>query len=65
MTGVPDFTEDEILPASWQDYAAAKGVPEPQIFLSWRKFKELSSYPFQYRRWCGWVNRERITARVK
>ena len=56
----PDISDSEILPASWQDIAEKKGIPEDQIFRSWRRFKEVSAHPFQLRRWRAWVDREYV-----
>jgi len=56
----PDTCDSEVLPSDWQTYAEQKGVPEERIFASWRKFKAMSSFPWQSRRWKGWVDRERV-----
>ena len=53
----PDLCSDEILPAGWCDFAEAKGIPYDQIYVSWRKFKQVSRFPFQFRRWQRWIDR--------
>lgn len=52
--------EEEMLPSPWQDYAEAKGIPNEQIFKSWRKFKEMTSFPYELLRWQAWCDREKI-----
>lgn len=54
---------DEVLPASWQDLAEARGIPDEQIFRSWGRFKEVSTFPYQVDSWKAWVARERINGR--
>ena len=56
----PETWDDEVLPSAWHDYAERKAIPDEQIYKSWRRFKELSSHPWQFRRWRGWIDRERI-----
>lgn len=60
----PQTCDTEILPAAWQTYAEEKGIPEDRIFISWRRFKEVTSFPFQWRRWKGWIDRERVSSNV-
>lgn len=49
----------EELPSHWQDYAEEKDVPNEQIFKSWKKFKETTTFPYALSRWRGWIDRER------
>jgi uncharacterized protein YdaU (DUF1376 family) len=58
----PSFCDNEVLPTAWQDYAELKRIPDEQIFKSWRKFKEVSAFPYDANRWKAWVDRERIAA---
>lgn len=60
MSDIPALCRDEILPARWQDYAEGKKIPDEQIYRSWRRFKDVSAWPFQYRRWQKWIDRERV-----
>jgi hypothetical protein len=57
---IPETCDSEVLPASWQELAEVKGIGEERIFLSWRKFKAMSSFPWQLRRWQGWIDREKL-----
>ncbi len=63
MTDIPQLCHDEVLPARWQDYAEAKNIPDEQIFRSWRRFKDVSDYPWRYTRWMRWIDIERIDRR--
>jgi hypothetical protein len=54
----PDLNTDEVLPAGWQELGEARGLADDQIFASWRKFKAVSRYPFELKRWRGWIARE-------
>jgi hypothetical protein len=62
-SNIPPIWHDEVLPSRWQDYAEAKRIPDDQIFRSWRRFKALSVYPWQYRRWTRWIDIERVRRR--
>lgn len=55
-----DFCEEEILPPCWQDYAEAKGIPDEQIFSSWKKFKDKSKRPWKRQNWEKWIDIERV-----
>lgn len=57
-----EICREEILPSRWHSYAETKGVPDGQIYDSWRRFKEKSSMPWQFIRWRGWIDKERINA---
>jgi hypothetical protein len=56
-----EICEAEILPSAWHDIAQAKGIPDEQIYKSWRKFKDHTSLPFRLNNWRGWIARERVT----
>jgi len=56
----PTHCDDEILPSSWQEFAEALGIPEEQIFRSWRRFKDLSRFPWERRRWLAWIAKEKV-----
>jgi len=58
----PDLVDDEILPASWQELGEARGLSDDQIFASWRKFKQVSQFPWRLERWRGWIGREKLPA---
>ena len=60
MSEIPAQCQDEVLPARWQDYAEARNIPHDQIFRSWRRFKDVSAYPWRYARWTRWTDRERV-----
>jgi len=60
MSDIPAFWNDEVLPARWQDYAEAKNIPDEVIFKSWRRFKDVTAWPLQYRRWQKWIDGERV-----
>jgi hypothetical protein len=57
-----EICRTEELPSKWQDFAEAKGVPEEQIFKSWRRFKDQTVQPYQLKNWLGWLGRERVKA---
>lgn len=57
-----DFWEEEVLPSRWQDIAENRGIPNEQIFKSWRKFKDTTGIPYEFSRWKAWVDREKISA---
>lgn len=54
----PDLNTDEILPAGWQELREARGLTDDQIFASWRKFKAVSRFPWELKRWQAWIERE-------
>lgn len=56
-----EIIREEELPSPWQDYAELKNIPNEQIFTSWRKFKDVSIFPYSFARWQAWVDRERIS----
>lgn len=64
MTKIPVIWHDEELPATWQDYAEARHIPDEQIFRSWRRFKHVSAHPWRYSRWTRWIDRERVDRRL-
>ena len=55
----PAEIHDEILPARWQDLAEARKIPDDQIFRSWRRFKDVSAFPYRIENWQAWIARER------
>jgi hypothetical protein len=61
----PDLCDDEILPSGWCDYAEHCGITDDQIYASWRKFKQVSRFPFEHRRWQRWIDREKVFKRDK
>jgi uncharacterized protein YdaU (DUF1376 family) len=61
LAGDEVWAEEE-LPSGWHTYAEGKGVPEEQIYKSWRKFKDTTSHPYRLKNWRGWVDRERVRA---
>lgn len=56
----PPECEDEILPSSWHTFAEQLNIPDEQIYKSWRKFKQITSWPMQFNRWKSWVRNERL-----
>lgn len=60
---LPATWEDEELPFDWHTYAENRGIPEEQIFKSWRKFKDTSKWPMKSVCWLGWINKERSSGR--
>jgi hypothetical protein len=61
----PGETASDVLPAQWQDLAERRSIPEDQIFRSWRRFKEVSSFPYQLSNWQAWLARERVGGRTE
>jgi len=61
LASAQEICEEEILPSAWYDEAQAKGIPDEQIYKSWRRFKEKTSHPFQRKKWVGWVAKERVS----
>lgn len=55
-----ELWEEEVLPSRWQDIAEEKGVPNEQIFTSWKRFKEKTGFPLRLSRWAAWVANERV-----
>ena len=58
-----EICRDEILPSKWYDVAAERGVRDDQIYQSWKKFKETTSFPYRLKNWTAWIARERIPQR--
>lgn len=56
---------DEILPSRWQDLAESRQIPDDQTFRSWRRFKEMSAFPYRVENWIAWIARERVSDRVE
>lgn len=59
IAGIDEECSEEILPSRWQDVAEALDIPNEQIFKSWRKFKDMTSFPYQLSRWKAWIAKER------
>lgn len=55
-----EICREEVLPPHWQDIAEQRGIPNEQIFKSWRKFKDTTSQPCRLSRWQAWVSRETV-----
>lgn len=51
---------EEELPPAWHTLAEERGIPDEQIYKSWRKFKEKTSHPYRLQNWRGWIGRERM-----
>jgi hypothetical protein len=60
----PPETTADTLPGGWSDLAEARGIPEDQTYRSWRRFKEVSAFPFLLEKWTAWIARERIGVSV-
>lgn len=56
----PKTHDEEILPSCWHDYAEAKGIPDAQIYKSWRKFKNTAKSPWHLKQWESWCDLERF-----
>lgn len=55
----PDQTDDGMLPDGWDSAAQKMGLTNvDRRFESWRKFKDISAYPYQRRLWLAWVKKE-------
>jgi hypothetical protein len=52
----PDLNTEEELPAAWQEYLQNLGCPEPEVWPCWRRFKNLTRYPFERKRWLKWCD---------
>jgi len=50
----------DILPLAWEKYASDLGIPIEQIEKSWEKFKSISTKPYEFYRWQGWINKEKV-----
>lgn len=59
LASCDEVCREEILPSKWQDIAENLEIPNEQIFKSWRKFKEITSHPYQLSRWKAWLAKER------
>jgi uncharacterized protein YdaU (DUF1376 family) len=44
LAGECGIQAEEELPSSWHTYAEGRGIPDEQIYQSWRKFKDKTSY---------------------
>ena len=53
----PTHCDDEYLPTTWQDHAERCGIPEPEIWPLWRRFKNVSRWPFERKRWLAYVDK--------
>jgi hypothetical protein len=56
----PGETSDEILPSRWHDIAEERGIPDEQIYRSWRRFKDVTAYPYRLENWVAWIGKERV-----
>lgn len=55
----PEISDSDILPGGWDDLAEQGGMTaSDKLFLSWRKFKDITSYPYQRKKWEGWLKNE-------
>lgn len=52
--------EEEKLPYEWATKAEKIGIPDEQIYKSWRKFKDTVGLPYELKRWVAWISNERI-----
>ncbi len=52
----PTHCDDEYLPTDWQTYAETKGIAEPDIWPLWTKFKAITKWPFERRRWFAFID---------
>lgn len=55
---LPELSDSEILPGGWSDIAEELSIPDEQIYKSFRKFKDVSTKPYQLVKWRGWIKRE-------
>lgn len=53
----PTDCDDEVLPTDWQTFAEEKGIPEPDIWPLWRRFKNISSWPFRRKAWVAYIEK--------
>ncbi len=60
-----DVWDQEVLPSRWHDYAEAKGIPDEQIYVSWRRFKDVSEFPWRREKWQSWIDREKVRGRQR
>lgn len=60
IAGQNEVWREEELPPHWHSIAETKGIPDEQIYKSWRKFKETTSHPLQLKKWIGWIEKERV-----
>lgn len=51
----PDLNTSEILPTAWQTFAE-QHIPEPEIWPLWRRFKNVSGWPFSRKAWTAYVD---------
>lgn len=58
----PEATSSDVLPGGWCDSGISKGVPYERIYASWRRFKIVTSSPYQKRRWVAWLGNESCSA---
>jgi hypothetical protein len=47
---MPTHCAGEILPSGWHDIGLERGLPDELIYVSWRRFKAVSRYPFELKR---------------
>jgi hypothetical protein len=62
LAGKDEIQTEEELPSAWHSHAERKGIPDEQIYKSWRKFKDKTSHPYRLNNWLGWIERERVNA---
>lgn len=54
----PELSKGEILPGGWLDEAERLQIPNDRIYVTFRKFKDLTAYPYQRKRWFAWLENE-------
>lgn len=54
----PARISTEILPGGWYDMARKRGVNDERVYQSFRKFKDLTDYPYSRQRWRAWIENE-------
>lgn len=58
----PPLISTEILPGGWYDQARKQGLNDERVYKSFRKFKDLTDYPYSRARWSSWLENEGMAA---
>ncbi len=61
----PEFCRTEILPGGWCDYAETIGIPNDKIYYSWKRFKDKTSWPMEFKNWKRWIDGEKFRHSAK
>ena len=53
----PTHCDDEYLPSVWHTLAEQKGFPDEETYKHWKRFKDITRWPFERRRWFAYIEK--------